>query len=62
VAGRAWVSSTPAAWETIPVPLADTVIFGRRRAVFCIWKVPFGLAGLDSRQALFFQVKGTFRV
>ena len=35
-------SSTPA-WDTIPVPSADTVILGRR-AVFCTWKVPFGLA------------------
>ena len=62
VARSAWVSSTPPAWDTIPVPSADTVIFARRLAVRCIWKVPFELAGLDSRQALFFQVKGTFRV
>ena len=33
VTRSAWVSSTPPAWDTIPVPSADTVIFGRRLAV-----------------------------
>ena len=37
-----WVSSRPPAWETIPVPSADTTIL-RRRAVRCTRKVPFEL-------------------
>ena len=37
-------SSSIPAWDTSPVPSADTVILVRR-TVFCTWKVPSGLAG-----------------
>ena len=36
---KASVSNSPPAWDTIPGPSADTVIFGRR-AVFCMRTVP----------------------
>ncbi len=54
-----WVSSTAPAWDTIPVPSADTVILGRQ-AVFCICKVPSAGGGQVLRQVLFSQAKGTF--
>jgi hypothetical protein len=55
------VSSSAPAWDTIPVPSPDAVIFGRR-TVFCICKVPSARTGYDSRQALSSKVKGTFCV
>ena len=34
VARSVWVSSTAPAWDTIPGPSADTVIFGRWAVIF----------------------------
>ena len=59
VTRAASASSNAPAWDTIPLPSADTVILGRR-AVFFTWKVPLARRGQDLRQALSSQAKGTF--
>jgi hypothetical protein len=52
-------SRTVPAWDTRPRPSADTVTLVLR-ALFFTGKVPSAGIEQDPRQALFFQVKGTF--
>jgi hypothetical protein len=53
------VSRTAPDWEMIPVPSADTRMFGRAAVIFT-WKVPVELAWNGPRQALFSQFKALF--
>ena len=52
-------SRTAPAWDTRPFPSDDTATLAVR-ALFFTGKVPSAGGGQDPRQALFFQVKGTF--